>query len=145
MNDDFLKTLSENTDFASLIKNLELSKNQILDNRFLIEEILEERKNNPNANITPIIVIGSDRLLYKEYITSAKGLAQKYIKNIQTQDVTKINLKIDLKDIDQTEERKQMGQVLSKITKNYKNMEKGFYVYGSLGRGKTFITQALAN
>lgn len=145
MNEDLIKALLANKDFVLLTKDLSLTNEQIMDNRFLIDEILKERENSQNLNIAPIILVGTDNLLYKSYVVSQKGVSQQYISNIKTQDVTKINLNINLSDIEQTKERATIGELLVKITKNYENIDKGLYIYGAPGRGKTFISQAIAN
>ena len=145
MDEKFLHEILQNPDFIALSKDLELTKDQILQHKYLILEILEERKLNKFLDIEPIISIGTDGLLYKSYIPSKLGVKKQYFKNVLTQEITKINFKITLNDIDKTPERENIIKYLTQYQDEYKTATKGLYIYGSLGRGKTFISQAIAN
>ena len=139
-----IEYINDDEELYSILKNLSLTAEEIQENKFLINETYNERKSGTSKDIIPIIIRGTDGLLYKSYIVSQSGLIKKFIDNIKTQDITKINLKISLKDIDDNPNRKATLLFIKNIIQNYDKMIKGLYIYGSPGRGKTFISQALA-
>ena len=74
MNLDDIEYTKNDKEFYSILKDLSLSKEEISDNKFLIKEVYDERKQNKKSSIIPIIARGTDELLYKSYITSKSGL-----------------------------------------------------------------------
>ena len=53
-------------------------------------------------------------------------------------------MNLNIKDVEDNPSRKETLLFIEKIIQNYDKMIKGLYIYGSPGRGKTFISQVLA-
>ena len=97
MNLDNIEYTKDDKDFYLIIKKLSLSKEEIIENRFLIKQVYDERKKNKKNNIIPILITGTDGTLYKSYVVSKTGLMKQYISNIKSQHITKMNLTLRIK------------------------------------------------
>jgi len=98
--------------------------------------MLEEKKNNYKDGIKTIY---RDGQFLQIKLKTFDILTLSPYQNIINNSLPETVLKADFKDFDlNSESRKKIYDYMQKFIKNYKNMEKGLYIYGGFSIGKTY-------
>ena len=124
---------------AKAVEGLELSKEQLIDALPILLEIIDE----DTSNIEFVAQVGIDENgnVFRTSKRSSLGEKNKYKENIISDHLEKIDFD-SLGKFEKDENRRLLISKFAKILNNQSN--KGLYIYGDLGVGKTFILKKLA-
>ena len=149
-------------DFKKCIKNLDLDKEELKKNTSILKECTNEKKNCDNCSsilecknkitgycYTPRVVSNFLQFNYEACPYQMEMLDRtKYMKNIYLCNLPKEIKEAKMRDIKlDDEQRFQTITWLKKFINNYKEgfFQKGLYLYGNFGCGKTYLIAAAFN
>ena len=132
----------------SLLKDITLTPNNIMDAVFYVDELTNCKKckglsecKNKTLGIKPIFV--DDEL---KYIACDYQLIESRKKNVNTIFASNYVVDASLEKFDiSTEARVKVLTYVRGIIENPNKLKQGLYIYGSFGTGKTYFLSALAN
>ncbi len=128
---------------AKRVKDLKITKKQLEDSLIILLEIISESELDPQPKYITSFNVEYDGSLSMTKILSEAGKEKTFANRLITQDISPINTILRLQDIDRTAERAELGKFITEYKQE--DNPKGFYLYGSMGIGKSFIAQAMAN
>ena len=134
---DIIDKIMQNKRIANRIKFFNLSENQILDSLPIFIDMLNE-KDDEKTEVLTSFNISTTGSIKKINILSTFGKKIGYMNNIITQNINPINFEEE-KEFHKDEARKTIINEFSKFLKSENINKKGFYLYGKMGIGKTFI------
>ncbi len=127
------------------VEELHITKEQLEDALIILLKIIEEFEKEVEPRYITSFNVSSLGKLVPTKILSESGKKDTLSERIITQQISRINTNLRIKDIEQTQERVEVALYLKEYKKEYKNNPKGFYLYGGMGIGKSYIAQAMAN
>lgn len=150
----------EDKDFEDLVSHLHLNPEELMKYTSTLMDSKEEYahcktcknllscKNKVTGYCyLPRVVDGTIQFEYHACKYQKKFQKEKaYSKNVYTFDIGEENKNAKIKDIySDDKNRVEAIKWILKFQKNYPNVEKGLYLYGNFGCGKTYIISALLN
>ncbi|MCP4336785.1 MAG: ATP-binding protein [Mycoplasma sp.] len=127
------------------VKTLKISNDQLNDSIIILLDIIQEYNLKEEPKYITSFNLSKNGRLVPTRILSENGKEKKFLNNLITQNITPINTSLRIKDIDQTKERIEVALYLKEYKKDFDKKPKGFYLYGNMGIGKSYISQAMAN
>ncbi len=127
------------------VKDLKITKKQLEEAIIILLDIIQENllEREPKY-LTSFNISGSGKLVPTKVLSNS-GKKSNFMHNLVTQDITPININLRIKDIEQTKDRYPIALYLKGYKKEFANNPKGFYLYGAMGIGKSYVAQAMAN
>ena len=135
-----LKDLLKNQRILDRVEKLRPTKEAMIDGISILIEMNEE--NNKRNTLTSFNIDEKGRM-NRISILSKKGEKKAYLDNIKTNNIYEINFD-DEKEFLKEEGRKEVANFFSKFIREPASHEYGFYLYGEMGIGKTFILKRFA-
>lgn len=139
--DKILQDILKNERVANRINELKLNKDQMYDALPILIDMADEKDDGKTETLTSFYV--NDRGVVKRMaILSSKGKKRAFLDNIVTQDLNYVDFE-EGSDFIKEEGRKEVVNEFSKYIKE-DNVNKGLYIYGDMGIGKTFMLKKFA-
>lgn len=157
---DSYSEAKKNPFFKKLVDQIPISDDELMKYTSIIEECALEHekcvgcksllscKNSVTGHaLTPIIIDSKLDFSYQPCNYQKKyNEEHKYLKNIELFDVSNELKNANMKDIFKDDpNRLETIEWISKFIKSYPNVEKGLYLYGNFGCGKTYLIAAMFN
>lgn len=139
--DSLLKELLKNPRIQKRVEETLLTKEQMYDALNILIDMNEEKDDENTLSLTSFFV-NEYKIVKRMAILSTKGKRLSYNKNVLTQGINYVNFE-NLEEFHKEEERKEIVNQFSKFTLG-KEKEKGIYIYGDMGIGKTYILKKFA-
>lgn len=148
----------KNKSFYELVSKLSLSKKELIKYTSTLEECAEEYHNcqecksilecqNKMRGFAYLPCVHENNLSFEYQACKYKKKLEektKYKKNMQTFEIPDELLNASMKDIDTTDKNRYPAiKWLQSFLKNYGASQKGLYLYGSYGSGKSFFIAAM--
>ncbi|NQZ28880.1 MAG: ATP-binding protein [Mycoplasmatales bacterium] len=132
---------------AARVLELKINLEQLESGMIILLEILTEQEQEIEPKYITSFNLAPDGSLVMSKILSERGKKLSINDNIITQTMSPINENISFEDMDQTRERIEFGLFFKKFKQEVaqETNPKGFFLYGKMGIGKSFIAQAMAN
>ena len=135
-----LKQITENSVAVNLIKDLKITKEEVIDNIPTFLDILEQDAKNGNTLVS-LKRLASGNLQRVESI-SKFGIEKMWMDKVLTNYIVPFVYHEEEK-TDYSDDRKRLISEFSSIVKN-KDTKNGIYIYGPIGSGKTFLMKKFA-
>ena len=139
--DLLLKKLLKNKRISSKANQLKLSKKQLFNILPILIDMNEEKEDNVRETFTSFDLI--DEKIKRVSVLSEFGKKKSFLNNVVTQNINFVDFEIEKKFF-QEENRKKLVSSFSKLIEQPFSNQKGFYVYGKTGIGKTFLMKRFA-
>ena len=136
-----LKNLLKNKRISNRVNKLKLSKKQLFDVLPILIDMNEEKESDQRETLTSFDLI--DGNIKRISVLSSLGKKNSFLNNIITQKINFIDFETDKKFFLE-ENRKKLVENFSKLIEKPSNEQKGFYIYGKIGIGKTFLMKRFA-
>lgn len=138
--ENLIEELLANKRISDVVNNLSLSKEQLHEALPIMIDMSEEEEDGKREYFTSI-GINSLGHIQRIKVYSKLGEETAYLENIVSNDITRINFEDDKKFM-KTSERISIVNHFGKILEGKE--EKGLFVYGPMGVGKTFMFKRFA-
>lgn len=139
--ESLLKKLLKNKRISNQVNKLKLSKEQLFYALPILIDMNEEKDDDQNETLTSFDLINGD--VKRISILSKFGKKNFFLNNIITQKINFVDFEVDKKFF-QEENRKKIVSSFSKLIEKPFSEQKGFYIYGKTGIGKTFLMKRFA-
>lgn len=140
--DQLLKELVKIPRIAARISELKLNQNQITEALPILIDMSEEKDDENTKYLTSFYLTHTGNVK-KMQVRSTYWKQFEYLDNLVTRDIQEINFEED-KEFIKEESRRNLVQKLNKYFTGTGNHEKGMYIYGKMGIGKTFLIKRIA-
>ncbi|CAM9138432.1 ATP-binding protein [Mycoplasma marinum] len=131
---------------AKRVAELKISVEQLEEAKIILLEIIQESKLPQEPKYITSFNVGHNGVITLTKILSERGKALSIENNIITQKISPINLNVEFSNMEQTKERVNFALYFKQYKKQIEDEQilKGFFLYGEMGIGKSFIAQAMA-
>lgn len=140
--DDILKEVVKSKRVSVKIDEYKLSKEQMIEALPILIDMANEKDDGKKKYLTTFFV-DEYGVVQRTNELSSKGIKTRYLNNIISQDIDYINFE-NVNDFHKDEQRKTLVGAFAKFIKKPETVEKGLYIYGDMGIGKTYILKTFA-
>ena len=139
---ELIASLLKNKRIFDRVKELKLSEAQIEQALPILIDMSEE-KDDENTKFLTSFYVSHTGSINKMQVRSTYWSQFAFLDNLVTGDIQEINFDDD-KDFIKEESRRNLVQKLNKYLTGTGNKEKGIFIYGKMGIGKTFLLKRIA-
>ena len=139
---ELINSLMKNKRIFNRVKELKLTEAQIEQALPILIDMSEE-KDDENTKYLTSFYVSHTGSINKMQERSTYWAQYAYLDNLVTGDIQEINFDED-KDFIKEESRRNLVQKLNKYLTGTGKHEKGVYIYGKMGIGKTFLLKRIA-
>ena len=136
--EELLESLLKNPRIAKRVNELNLNRDQMIEAIPVMIDMQSEEDEISELDKLTSFYVSEHGSVLRTYVLSPKGKEKKYIDNIITNKIFPLDFE-DRKPFDQEEGRRKIVEDFSNLLKNPGTAEKGFFIYGDMGIGKTFM------
>ncbi|MCR8612976.1 MAG: ATP-binding protein [Mycoplasma sp.] len=142
---NLIERINNFPDVARRIKELGITAEMILENEILFEQILiEQEENDQDRNFITWFTLSNNNKIKKIFVRPKHKKFLDYQKYILTNKIFPISSDAILTNINNVEGRQSFFAHVIDFIKNIKEKDqKGLYLYGKMGIGKTFLAQSV--
>ncbi|MCK5807052.1 MAG: ATP-binding protein [Mycoplasmataceae bacterium] len=138
--EEILKDLLKNERILKRVEELSPTKEALLDGISILIEMNDEGE---ERNTLTSFDIDEKGRMNRISVLSPKGQKKAYLDNVKTNNIYEINFE-DEKEFFKEEGRKDVANFFSKFIREPGSHMHGFYLYGEMGVGKTFMLKRFA-
>lgn len=140
--DELIKELMAHPRIAKRVEELKLTREQVEQALPIMIDMADEEDDSNKRYLISFDLTPQGNIARKQ-VLSTEGLKYAYLSNVVTYDINPINFEED-KEFDKDIERKNLMPMIQKYLDKDSKYQKGIYLYGQKGVGKTFILKRIA-